>query len=44
MSTVKMRHWPLILSVFVYWGTVKMLVNSSIKMNQGHLVYPLDDT
>jgi 4-amino-4-deoxy-L-arabinose transferase-like glycosyltransferase len=43
MSTVKMRHWPLILSVFVYWGTVTMLVNSSIKMNQGHLVYPLDD-
>ena len=43
MSTVK-RHWPLVFGVGVYWALVMLLVNSSVTMNQGRLVYPLDDT
>jgi hypothetical protein len=38
------RHWPLFGIVGVYWVTVMALVLISTNLNQGRLIYPLDDT
>lgn len=37
------RHWPLLSLVAAYWLTVAVLLVLSAGMNQGHLVYALDD-
>src|SRR3972149_8214012 len=37
------RHWPLILSVIILWLTVAILLTLSIKKNEGHIIYALDD-
>lgn len=37
------RHWPLILSVIILWLTVAILLTLSIKKNEGHLIYAVDD-
>lgn len=37
------RHWPLIITLAVLWGTIAILLTLSIRQNQGHLVYGLDD-
>ena len=37
------NHWPLIIGLIVLWGTIAFLMVSSVKQNQGHLIYTLDD-
>lgn len=37
------KHWALITSIGVLWITVAVLLILSIRQNQGHLVYTLDD-
>ena len=36
-------HWPLFAGLASYWAAVTALVWQSLVLNQGHLVYPLDD-
>ena len=42
LSIIK-KHWALIASIGVLWITVAVLLIFSIRQNQGHLVYALDD-
>lgn len=42
MPTIK-KHWALIASIALLWITVAVLLILSIKQNQGHLVYAIDD-
>jgi hypothetical protein len=42
LSIIK-KHWALIASIGVLWITVTVLLIFSIRQNQGHLVYALDD-
>ena len=44
MSTLIRKHWPLFIAMGLYWAAVIVLVIISVNKNQGHLVYPLDDT
>ena len=44
MSTLIRKHWPLFGAVGLYWVAVIWLIILSVNKNQGHLVYPLDDT
>jgi hypothetical protein len=38
------RFWPTLAATLLLWGTVTSLLLQSLKLNQGHLVYALDDT
>lgn len=38
------NHWPVIIATLVLWSVVAILLILSIKQNQGHLIYALDDT
>jgi hypothetical protein len=40
---VMKRHWPVAVALGVYWAVTAALVRESIHLNDGHLVYPLDD-
>lgn len=42
MSVIK-KHWPLIAAIVILLGVVSISLVLSIKQNQGHLVYALDD-
>lgn len=37
------KHWPLLVAMATLWVTVSVLLIISIKQNQGHFVYALDD-
>lgn len=43
MVNIIKKHWPLIIALGVLWVTITTLLILSIKQNQGHLVYTLDD-
>ncbi|KPL18009.1 MAG: hypothetical protein AMJ92_10050 [candidate division Zixibacteria bacterium SM23_81] len=43
MASLVKKHWPLIIGLAVFWGTIAILLTLSVKQNQGHLVYGLDD-
>jgi hypothetical protein len=38
------RFWPTLVATLLLWGAVTTLLLQSLKLNQGHLVYALDDT
>jgi 4-amino-4-deoxy-L-arabinose transferase-like glycosyltransferase len=38
------RHWPLIVAIGALWIVVALWLMFSLSLNQGHLVYSLDDT
>lgn len=44
MIALLRKHWPLFCALIVYWLTLTVLVILSTNLNQGHLIYPLDDT
>ncbi len=44
MNALIRKHWPLFSAMGLYWAAVIVLVIISVNKNQGHLVYPLDDT
>src|SRR5450759_5232638 len=37
------KHWPLIFAILALWVSITILLISSIKLNNGHFGYPLDD-
>ena len=37
------RFWPILTATLLLWGVVAALLLKSLKLNQGHLVYALDD-
>ena len=37
------QHWPLILAVLILWATLGVLLSKSLAMNDGRLIYALDD-
>lgn len=38
------KHWPLFAAICVMWAIVAVLIIVAAAMNQGRLIYPLDDT
>ena len=38
------KHWPIITALGILWATIAVLLVISIRQNQGHFVYPLDDS
>ncbi len=44
MKTFIKEYWPVISTIGIYWATIVILLTISINMNQGLLIYPLDDT
>ena len=42
--TVVRKHWPLIATIVAFWVVLAGLLVLSMQRNDGHLVYPLDDT
>src|SRR5213594_4378063 len=38
------RQWPIVAAVVLLWLSVALLIGPSMAQNDGHLVYPLDDT
>ena len=38
------RFWPVLAATVLLWGTIATLLIQSLKLNQGHVVYALDDT
>jgi hypothetical protein len=43
MQTFIRSHWPLILALIIFGLILEMLYFDSVLMNEGHLVYSLDD-
>ncbi len=43
MTPLLRKHWPLLAAVAALWGSVALLLVISIRQNEGHLVYALDD-
>jgi hypothetical protein len=43
MDSLARGHWPLVIALGFYWITVLALMWQSVRLNQGHLIYPLDD-
>lgn len=41
-SSVK-DHWPLALAVLILWAVMAIQLRQSLALNDGHLVYALDD-
>jgi hypothetical protein len=37
------RHWPAVAAVTIYWTATAVLLGQSLRLNDGHLIYPLDD-
>jgi len=37
------RFWPILAATLLLWGTIAALLFQSLRLNQGHLVYALDD-
>jgi hypothetical protein len=38
------RSWPILAASVLLWGTITTLLIQSLKLNQGHVVYAMDDT
>ena len=38
------RFWPILAATLLLWSTIATLLIQSLKLNQGHVVYALDDT
>jgi hypothetical protein len=38
------RHWPVWTTILIYWAVVTVLLWASVRHNNGHFVYSLDDT
>jgi len=43
MTPLLRKHWPLLAAVAALWASVALLLVISIRQNEGHLVYALDD-
>ena len=43
LNNVLHRHWPLVLSLVVLWLTTVLLLVISLRLNNGHFAYGLDD-
>lgn len=43
MLSLTRRYWPRITSVLILWMAVAICLTLSLRQNQGHLVYVLDD-
>jgi hypothetical protein len=43
MVSLLRKHWPLIVVIGILWATIAILLILSIRQNQGHFVYALDD-
>lgn len=43
MNETTKRYWPLLLALGCLWGIVSVIFFVSLRWNQGHLVYCLDD-
>ena len=43
LNNVFHRHWPLVTALSVLWVTIILLLIVSLRLNQGHFVYGLDD-
>ena len=37
------RFWPILAATVLLWGALATLLIQSLRMNQGHVVYALDD-
>ncbi|MGO8735810.1 MAG: hypothetical protein ACLQVM_23795 [Terriglobia bacterium] len=37
------RFWPILAATLMLWGAIATLLLQSLKLNQGHLIYALDD-
>jgi len=37
------KHWPLLAALLVFWGTVALVLISSVNNNDGRLIYAKDD-
>jgi len=44
MGNVISKHWPMIVAIVILELIVAGLAILSINQNEGHLVYPIDDT
>jgi hypothetical protein len=44
LKTFIEKHWPVISVMSIYWVTIVILLTVSTNMNQGHVIYALDDT
>ncbi len=44
MKVLIKQHWALMSVICIYWITMMLLLVTSTHGNQGHLIYPLDDT
>ena len=43
MKNVLKKHWVLFVSIMVLWCSIVIFLVSSLKLNNGHFCYPLDD-
>lgn len=43
MMRIIKRHWPVVFAIGVLWIALIILLSISIRQNEGHLVYALDD-
>ena len=43
LNNIFNRHWPLVTALSVLWVTIILFLIVSLKLNQGHFVYGLDD-
>lgn len=44
MISIIKRHWPLLVAIGMLWLVMAICFTLTIALNQGHLVYALDDT
>ena len=44
IASSRTRHWPLIVTLAVFWLTMAVLLILSLRLASGRLIYPLDDT
>ena len=43
LNNIFSKHWPLVTALSVLWVTIILLLIVSLRLNQGHFVYGLDD-
>jgi hypothetical protein len=43
LNNILHRHWPLVTALSILWVTIILLLIVSLRLNQGHFVYGLDD-
>jgi hypothetical protein len=42
-ARLPLEQWPLTAAVFLLWATLAIVISLSVRQNQGHLVYDVDD-